>query len=426
MADRTTAQDSPWTRWASRRGLIAGVTCLTFATVALSGTADAATSSAASSSSANQQQLQAALQAVIDAGATGIVVRIDDGRHVTRAAAGKAVLDPPRPAWVNDQSRVGSITKTFIATLTLQLVGERKIGLEDSVEDWLPGLVPGGSGVTIHQLLNHTSGIFNYTDDQAWVAEAFSNPSRVWRPQELVAVATAHPPLFAPGQGWSYSNTNYVLVGLILEKVTGYRVQDLLERRIARPLHLNHTYLATTGAFRGPYLHGYIPPELTGAGYLDVSGWAPTWAWAAGAVVSTAEDLTRFYQALLSGRLLRPVQLAQMTELVPVGVPGFGYGLGLYSQQWPCGTIWGHDGGVPGYISFAYNDRSGRRSAIVLMSTEPTQAIVQAGTAALSTAVCQMFDKPVPAQSSTPTATAGIARWPFPPMDETAVLPGRP
>jgi len=140
-------------------------------------------------------------------------------------------------------------------------------------------------------------------------------------------------------------------------------------------------------------------------------------------VVSTAGDLTRFYQALLSGRLLRPAQLAQMTRPVSVEV-GFGYGLGLYSQELPCGTVWGHDGGLPGYVSFAYNDRSGRRSAVVLMSTEPTEAIAGAGAVALSTAVCQMFDEPVPARSSTPTATAGPATWPFLPT-ETVMLPAR-
>ena len=216
-------------------------------------------------------------------------------------------------------------------------------------------------------------------------------------------MAFAHPPLFAPGQGWSYSNTGYVVLGLMLEAVTHMPVQTLVERRVVRPLHLRNTYFATTGDFRGRFAHGYAPPDISGDGYLDVSAWNPSWAWAAGALVSNAPDLRRFYQALLSGRLLRPKLLRQMLTTVDTGSPGLRYGLGIFSLDTACGTVWGHDGGIPGYVSFALNDLAGKRSAVLLLPTQPDEPIAAAFNPALATAVCDMFDLPVPAA---PPATA--------------------
>jgi D-alanyl-D-alanine carboxypeptidase len=314
------------------------------------------------------------------------------------------------PVLVGDQVRVGSITKTAIATIALQLVGEGRLRLEDSVQRWLPGLVPNGSAITIRMLLNHTSGIFNYTDDPQLLATVLADPYRQWTPQQLIAVAIGHPPLFAPGQGWSYSNTGYVLVGLVLEAVTGQPVQDLMQQRLVRPLHLHDTFFATSARFRGRYAHGYAPPSLTGDGYLDLSGWSPSWAWTAGALVSAAPDLARFYQALLAGRLLPPALLDQMTTTVQVG-PGFGYGLGIYTLDTPCGPVWGHDGAIPGYVSVAFNDRAGSRSAVVLMPTQPDQAIATRFDQATAIAVCRMFDRG-------PLAAAGSAASPRPAAGE--------
>jgi len=241
-------------------------------------------------------------------------------------------------------------------------------------------------------LLNHTSGIFDYTDDADFFASLLADPYRYWSPQELVAVANAHPPLFAPGQGWSYSNTGYILIGLVLEKVTGQPVEDLVSQRVVRPLHLNSTFFATSARFRGPYAHGYAPPSITGSGYLDTSSWPPSWAWAAGALVSNAADLARFYQALLSGRLLSPSLMQAMTTTVDTGL-GYRYGLGIYTRETPCGTVWGHDGNIPGYVSIALNDRTGSRRAVVLVPTQPDEDIAAAFEAAVATAVCRMFDR---------------------------------
>jgi D-alanyl-D-alanine carboxypeptidase len=338
--------------------------------------------------------LRAALTAVVDAGASGAIGLVDDGHDVSAVAVGAARLEPRRPLRVRDEVRVGSITKTVIATITLQLVGEGRLRLSDTVEQWLPGAVPNGSAITLRMLLNHTSGIFDYVEDTDWYAAVAADPYRYWSPQELVAVATAHPPLFAPGRGLAYSNTGYILVGLVLEKVTGQPVQKLVSQRVVRPLHLHGTFLATSGRFRGPYAHGYYPPSLTGDGYQDTSSWPPSFAWTAGALVSTAPDLARLYQALLSGRLLSPPLLRAMTTTVTSpAYPGYGSGLGIFSIETPCGTVWGHEGGIPGYVSYALNDRAGSRSAVVLVPTESDDAIGAATAAAVTTAVCQMFHR---------------------------------
>jgi D-alanyl-D-alanine carboxypeptidase len=180
----------------------------------------------------------------------------------------------------------------------------------------------------------------------------------------------------------------------VLEKETGQPVQDLVWQRVVRPLHLHGTFLATSARFRGAYAHGYFPPSLTGDGYLDASSFHPSIGWAAGALVSTAPDLARFYQALLSGRLLTPALLNEMTTTVTgPDYPGIGLGLGIWSVETPCGTVWGHLGGIPGYKTFALNDRGGTRSAAVIVPTELDDAIGAAFEVAVATAVCQMLGR---------------------------------
>lgn len=352
--------------------------------------------------------LRAAMQAVVDAGATGVNALLDDGDDITRLAVGRARLDPERRLHPQDQARVGSITKTLIAVIALQLSREGKLDLEDSIEDWLPGVVPGGSAITLRMLLNHTSGIFNYTDDPDFFAKAFADPYRAWTPRELIDLALENKPLFRPGTSWSYSNTGYILLGLVIEKASDTSVADLVKRRVTRPLHLEDTYFANTPRFRGPYAHGYTPPGLYSAGYLDTSGWTPTWAWAAGALVSNTKDLRTFYQALLSGDLLPRSLLREMTTTVSV-FAGAGYGLGILTVDTPCGTIWGHTGGIPGYITISYHNRSGTRSAVLVMSTEPNEAIAKKFDELVLQAVCTMFGKPVPEAATTTPQAAGAS-----------------
>jgi D-alanyl-D-alanine carboxypeptidase len=363
------------------------------------------------------QDLRAALRGVVAAGASGISLRVDDGHGTARLAAGAARLDPRVQMRTEARVRVGSITKTFVSIVVLQLVGEHRLSLDDTVERWLPGLVPDGDGITLRQLLNHTSGIFDYTADEAFNTALFADPLREYTPRELVRIATTHPPLFAPGTSGSYSNTNYVILGLVLERVTHRPAIAVLRQRIIDPLGLHDTYLPVRDPnIRGYHAHGYVPTSLSDQippprggpnRYVDVTLLSPTAAWTAGALISTPDDLRAFYRALLGGRLLRPAQLAEMKTMVELG-SGFGYGLGLYTMPTPCGQIWGHDGGVPGYETTAWNDETGRRGFVLALPTQPDAAIGVAAETATIAATCRMLGKPVPATTASKKARPAI------------------
>src|SRR5262249_50271996 len=146
---------------------------------------------------------------------------------------------PPLAMDATDRFRVASMTKSFVATVVLQLVAEGKLRLGDTVERWLPGLVPNGGEITIRELLGHTGGLFNYYDDKRFVRAVVARPGRHWLPRALVAIATRHRPVFPPGEGWSYSNTNYIVLGLVVQAATGGTVAHQLEQRLIRPLGLD-------------------------------------------------------------------------------------------------------------------------------------------------------------------------------------------
>jgi D-alanyl-D-alanine carboxypeptidase len=348
-------------------------------------------------------QLQAALDAVVAAGASGVSVRVDDGNRTLRAAAGHARFSSPVPMRPDARLRVGSVTKTFVSTVTLQLAGEGLLGLDDTVQRWLPGLLPGGDDITLRQLLNHTSGVFNYSEDPAVDMALLTDPLRGYTAQELVAIAAAQAPYFPPGTGFHYSNTDYILLGMVVEQVTDRPLATLLRQRIIEPLRLRDTYLPTRQlAIHGYHARGYIPATLSGqipgwepGRYVDVTRTNPTVFQGAGALISTPDDLRTFYAALLSGRLLGLAQLTEMKTLVPVE-PGFGYGLGLYSIDTPCGRVWGHDGGVPGYITIAWNDESGHRGFALGLPTLPDESIGNALADAIGIATCRMLGQPAP------------------------------
>jgi len=306
-------------------------------------------------------------------------VLVRDSTGVRADAAGYANLRTKERMRVDHASRVGSITKTFVATVVLQLAAEGTLGLDDALERWLPGLVANGQAITLRQLLNHTSGIYNYTDDQALNRSLIRNPRRVLTPVELVAVATKHGPNFDPGTRWSYSNTGYILLGLVIEKATATSLEQELRERIFEPLALTRTRFPAAPTLPRPFAHGYLPvanglvPTPNGKP-ADVTGWNPSWAWAAGALVSTAGDLARFYEALVRGELLAAEQLREMRTAVPIPNSPSQYGLGLASEPSDCGRVLGHTGGVPGYTSIAYSSEDGGRQTVVLINTSPASS----------------------------------------------------
>ncbi|MQA86068.1 MAG: serine hydrolase [Streptosporangiales bacterium] len=313
-------------------------------------------------------------RAVADDGAPGILAGVRDGHGAWFGSAGVADLESGRKRRPVDRFRVGSTTKTFTATVVLQLAAEKRLSLDDSVEKWLPGLVQGnghdGGKITIRQLLNHTSGIFNYTADpelsSRLAGESFlEHRFDTYTPEQLVEIAVANPPAFAPGASWGYSNTNYILAGMIIEKVTGRSYAAEVNRRIIRPLGLIHTYLpGDDPTVRRPRGRGYSKLFLTDpdAKIHDVTKMSPTWGWAAGEMISTAGDLNRFFAALMGGRLLPPAQGREMFTGVPTKdfIPDSTYGLGVLSQRLPCGvTVWGHGGTIHGSLSWTSGTRHG-------------------------------------------------------------------
>jgi len=330
----------------------------------------------------------------------GAVLVAREGDDVLRLAAGTADTATGRPMRPELRFRAGSVTKTFVATVALQLVGEGALSLDDTVERWLPGLVPGGAAISVRQLLDHTSGLFDYTEDPRVLAPYLAGDLDFrWQPRQLVRIGVSHPPLFPPGAAWSYSNTGYVLVGMIIEAATGHRLEGELQRRIFRPLGLGATSFATGSTIDGPHAQGYTD---LGSGLADITVLSQSWAWAAGAVVSTADDLATFVGALMGGRLLSPALMAEMQATVPLGVPGEGYGLGLWrtsrfvlppvAQQLSCGRVWGHDGDTAGYRSFAFASRDGRRQVVLLLNVDGDSvppAAVEATVAVLDAAYCR-------------------------------------
>ncbi|MCE0537990.1 beta-lactamase family protein [Kineosporia rhizophila] len=371
-----------------------------------------------------KNDLQRTADAVVEAGAVGYLVRVNDGQHVRTATAGLADLNTQRRMRNKDQYEAGSQTKTFVSVLTLQLVAQGKVKLDAPVEQYLPGVVPDGRNITVRMLLQHTSGLFNYTEHENFFPGIVTEPSRVIAPPEILKTAFGHEPYFAPGQGWHYSNTNYVVIGEMLHELTGRSVKDLIQQRIAKPLKLRDTYLADPFAeATGPgFAHGYALEIADGEfTYTDTSDWSLSWGGAAGAVISTSRDLSAFYAALLSGKLLPAAQLAEMKKTVPMDEQGFyRYGLGLFSQKTSCGTAWGHDGGTLGHNSITLVSPDGKRTVSsdvnisLIMVTDKNDPALEASAQAYGeaqiTAVCAMFGKKVPSASYADAAGLNVLR----------------
>jgi len=332
----------------------------------------------------DRTRLQHALDAVVSTGAPGASVLVRHGRQSVRLASGYENLAMRRPMRASDRFRVGSVTKTFVATVVLQLAGERKLALDDPVERWVPGLVPGGAGITIRQLLNHTSGLYDYADD-AFVGRVLADRARVWTPRDLIAIGTRRAPLFAPGARLAYSSTGYIVLGLIVETASGRPLAAELRRRILTPLHLRATSLDTQPRIAGRHAHGYTRYH-GGRHPLDISDIGQSFAWAAGALVSTTDDLARFYRALLDGRLLRPDLLATMRTTVPADEQR--WGLGLIQTPHRCGSSWGHGGETLGYETNADSSPDGTRQAIVGINAD--QSVL--GTRRAQMAISRLYE----------------------------------
>lgn len=359
----------------SARIALAGALAATLAGTVLL-TAPAAT--AAGPAGDGHAGTKAAMEAQVAKGVPGMIGQVSEGRRVWRATVGVGNLDTGAPRGAGDAFRVGSITKTFVATVLLQLEAEGRLDLDDTVEEWLPGVVRGhghdGSRVTLRQLLNHTSGIREVFEEKAFHAKVtgpgfLKHRYDTWTPRQLVRLAMKGKPTFEPGTSWSYSNTNYVLAGMVIEKATGKPYGKEVERRVLKPLGLRHTVVPGTDP-RMPGPHGIAYSKLLvekpGPEVYDATELNPSLAGPAGEMISTAGDLNRFYAAVLRGKLFPQRQLKEMLTTVPVGreAPDFRYGLGLMTQKLSCGVrLYGHGGGIHGSTSEAVSTRDGRHTA---------------------------------------------------------------
>ncbi|WP_314252393.1 serine hydrolase domain-containing protein [Streptomyces kutzneri] len=342
----------------------------------------------------DRTQLQAGLNAIQEAGVYGVYSGVRDGRERFDGAAGLADVATGRKVRPDLRHRVGSVTKTFTAVAVLQQSAKGRVDLDRPVGDYVPELLPGERGrkVTVRMLLNHTSGIHDYIGDAFPSLLKLTTESldehryRTIKPAELIGYGVARPQRFEPGTDWSYSNTNYVLLGEVLRKVTGQDPEQVITRDVIRRLGLRDTYFPGTdprirGAHARMYesFYGIIDPPR------DYSDYNMTWAGTAGALVSTPQDLNTFYRALLGGDLLPRRQLDQMRTTVDVkdetGAVVMHYGLGIYSIDTPCGPAWGHDGGVWGAGTWALSSPDGSRQFAIGYNLMKYQRSNAAGTA---------------------------------------------
>ncbi|MFE3994517.1 serine hydrolase domain-containing protein [Streptomyces goshikiensis] len=274
------------------------------------------------------------------------------------------------PLKTDMHTRIGSVTKTFAITAVLQLVDDGKVRLDAPVSTYLDG-VPGGERITVRQLADMRSGLYNYTEDPRWLATFKADPHRAWTPRELLAIAFRHPADFPPGARWEYSNTNTVLLGALVEKISGQPLHTYLKQHVFEPAGLAATSLPTGAEIASPFVHGYTNFTPDGA-TVDASTWNPSWGWAAGAVTSTMDDLRSWVPTLVSGRLpdggrlLEPATQAQRLRVLPTGYPDVRYGLGIADID---GWV-GHNGELPGYETIAVRLPQARATLVIVVNSD--------------------------------------------------------
>jgi D-alanyl-D-alanine carboxypeptidase len=351
--------------WGGPRAAIATALVIVLAGGAACGSSTSSTSSGSPSktlSSSTTSQLDKAVpQAMSQEGVPGAIVGYwsPNGNYVkTFGVADTATRSPMQQ---NFYQRIGSITKTFTVTAVLQLVDQGKLSLDDPISKYRAG-VPNGDQITIRQLAAMQSGLYNYTNDEAgFQATLMSNPFKQWTPDEVLAIAFSKPPDFPPGKGFAYCNTNTVLLGLVVEKVTGQPLNSYLQQNVLKPLNMNHSALPVGNEFPNPHAQGYKKGQ-------NATDWNPSWAGAAGAMYSNLDDMRTWAPALAKGTLVKPSTQAQRLQAVPFkeGPPGSIYGLGIINMS---GWI-GHGGNLPGYNSIEAYLPSQQATLVIFTNTD--------------------------------------------------------
>lgn len=329
--------------------------------------------------------MRAALGAAVGEEVVGAFVRVDGDEGPWVAVAGSAERGEARPVDPEGFFRIGSITKAFVATTVLQLVDEGRLGLDEPVQPRAPGLLPDDyPPITARQLLQHTSGVPNYLPDAMPDAEHYLRDQHTWSRKDLLEIAFAQPRRFEPGARLGYSNTNYVLLGLVVEAITGRHWGDEVVGRICIPLGLADTFAPRDERLPVPHATGYA---TTRAGVVDVSESNPSIYEAAGSMISTARDVDAFLDALLGGELLATALLDEMLTPFPERVepvPMFGFGLGVEQLDLDGPDahvpVYGSGGSLFGYSAMAFGDREGRRRCVLGLNVATDDALAAGDT----------------------------------------------
>ncbi|WP_333891156.1 serine hydrolase domain-containing protein [Mycolicibacterium gadium] len=355
------------------------------------------------------QRLDDAITKAMDqTGVPGSIVGIwgPEGEYVR--AFGVADQAGGAPMQTGFYHRIGSQTKTFTVTGVLQLADQGKLGLDDPIAEFVDG-VPEGDKITLRQLARMQSGLANFSDSVDFQQALFADPYRNFTPQELLDYAFAEPVKFAPGEGFLYCNTNTVLLGLVVEKVSGQTLPDYIRDHITTPLGMSHTSFPTTNAFPDPHAQGYTTADPDNS-VVVATDWNPSWAWAAGAMISTLEDMHIWAPALATGKLLTPEMQAQRLQTVTTpGMPAQdGYGVGLFKL----GGWIGHNGSLPGYQTVSVYLPEKQTSLVIFTNTdiasngqEPSTVVAKAITEIISPGnVYTMGDAVQPPDITSPPA----------------------
>ena len=344
------------TRAGRRRSVVWRVLAVPVVAAIALGAAGGAASAAPSKGEA--ESLKSRAQGLVGDGYPAVLAAVSDSKGESAGVAvGKGSLETGQAPPMDGEVRVGSNTKTFVAVVVMQMVQEGKVGLDEPIETYLPGLIKGegvdGSRITVRQLLQHTSGLPEYTDTTPGSGDIFQIKDHYIPPRDLLDTALGKPAAFEPGTQWKYTNTNYVVLGMLVERVSQRPVGEQIDQRIVKKLGLSHTYFPAPGdrSIKGTHPQGY---HLSAGGKLeDITEMDPAWGWAAGAMVSTPSELNTFFQAVLDGRLLSQASIDEMKKGVDTGAGGAVYGLGLIGTPLSCGgTSWGHNGGIHGYRTY--------------------------------------------------------------------------
>ena len=330
------------------------------------------------SKAAQKRDLKATIQTLVDNGYPGaLAAKTDKDGNTVGATAGKGNLATGEAPPLDGEVRIASNTKTFVAVLIMKMVEEGKVKLDEPIETYLPGIVKGqgvdGKKITVRQLLQHTSGLPDFGDGQL---DSFAIRNDYVSPRDVLDGVLSRPAQFAPGAKFQYNNANYIVLGLLAERVAKRPITEQIETKIVKPLGLKHTYMPTPGekTIRGKHPHGYHTRDGKPGKLEDITEADPSWEWAAGSMISTPSELNKFMRPVFDGSLLSQASISEMKKSVPAPEMGGEYGLGLIGYKSSCGVVWGHSGNNPGFHSLSAVRSDGTAATIVVTSMPAVNA----------------------------------------------------